>query len=65
MSEDKTEGEKTKANPTKEKLYHCDTEYDEQNINNNYCANYNYQCKCTKTNTIYWCNCTFRKWIEN
>jgi imidazolonepropionase-like amidohydrolase len=29
MSEDKTGEEKTKAKPTKEKLYHCDTEYEE------------------------------------
>ena len=29
MSEDKNRGEKEKAEPTIEKLYHCDTEYDE------------------------------------
>jgi imidazolonepropionase-like amidohydrolase len=29
MSKDKNGGEKTEANPTIEKLYHCDTEYDE------------------------------------
>jgi hypothetical protein len=29
MSEDKNSEEKTKAEPVKEKLYHCDTEYDE------------------------------------
>ena len=29
MSEDKSAGKKSKASPDKEKLYHCDTEYDE------------------------------------
>jgi imidazolonepropionase-like amidohydrolase len=29
MSEDKSVGEKSKASPAKEKLYHCDTQYDE------------------------------------
>jgi len=29
MSEDATGGKKQKPEPTTEKLYHCDTEYDE------------------------------------